>query len=979
MEQEDPSSLHREIKGLLQDYRKSLQNSTPWDRELEFQRNNIRRRMVHLIFTFPHSPQAQHVETPLWLDTSHALINLYRQRMSVLDKASSANPAGAARPHAVELRKLLNKFRSFLSAEESFWNGFVLKIVRTYGLEEAKPALLALNITSPDPVNPQADISQGAPHSSPSHPTPSSYKQPSEALTPEQRAKKLELVHKVLICLGDLARYREQYNENNGRPKAGKNFHNDDWVPKKNARGGRRGAPAAIAKARDYTRAAECYHQARLLLPDNGNPSNQLAVLAVWSSDSFSSVYHCYRALCVKKPFPTARENLEKPLKKALESSRQGEDVQQTPVEAFKESVILLHGLWHYKPSSSSIQKHAKKVISSWSSLISNRTLPSEIIVKTLILSLGALWCVRAFSPTLPLHNSAQNTRPTEKTKTSKDSEPLILMHILDLLRSLMEIGLVEVEEAHASENGAVPLENGDHHLALAQRITAAFRRTLPALRISFKWVKSNLEYINRITDGLGPNHAVTETFWTIFSKFAQSLSKVFPLNHLPRRDIILEEDADMRGFLPLKRSMETVTNTLENEKGSQPGVHPNEEQLMRIGDLLVDANLTLQSQALPVSLADVFPVDQNLPSADLSNPLGSHTVQVHSEDPAEDESDLASHRPAAGDLEDEDRGLSTPGTPSNRQEFTEGDDDNFTVSSKTEDDPVNLAMRATLDSENGDDEDDDEDMVVYRPKVPTVSRSATQAPLVVGSNHSTQIPTYPVIAAQTKPSAQTHEIPTTPPAKPVTAQDLLARAMLGGFSPSSNSSTPGITPSTSSNPQNHGSPSRIGGQRSSSLTRQATSTVQQPMLFGGSGSVWTPGPSVSPISPNSGPILPTTHPYAVPQQHIAHGFQPWPTRPQDMGVGLTGMNGQISRLDGASSPPGTSYQVLTAPLSPHLPAHGSFNPAVGSGLRPSGYGDPTPLTSYNDEIQSSQYPVQHQQYAFHGPFSSTPAHRAWG
>lgn len=161
------------------------------------------------------------------------------------------------------MRKLQTKFRSFLASEESWWAGFALRLVREYGLHEAKPALLALNITSPDPSNPAADVSRLAISS------------PADILAQEsmpagQREKKLLLLHKVLICLGDLARYKEQYNENGNRPKAGQNGHTDDWKPRRGRGGKKNTNDSREPKPRDYTRAVECYQQARLLIPDNG-------------------------------------------------------------------------------------------------------------------------------------------------------------------------------------------------------------------------------------------------------------------------------------------------------------------------------------------------------------------------------------------------------------------------------------------------------------------------------------------------------------------------------------------------------------------------------------------------------------------------------------------------------------------------------------------------------------------------------------
>ena len=71
----------------------------------------------------------------------------------------------------------------------------------------------------------------------------------------------------------------------------------------------------------------------------------------------------------------------------------------------------------------------------------------------------------------------------------------------------------------------------------------------------------------------------------------------------------------------------------------------------------------------------------------------------IENSDDDESDNDTNSDRPAAGD---DDRDFSVaPGLH---------DDDNATASSQTEDDPVTLAMRATLDS----DYDDEEEQILY-------------------------------------------------------------------------------------------------------------------------------------------------------------------------------------------------------------------------------------------------------------------------
>ncbi|XP_019425260.1 PREDICTED: protein SMG7L-like isoform X2 [Lupinus angustifolius] len=87
------------------------------------------------------------------------------------------------------------------------------------------------------------------------------------------------LCHRCLICIGDLARYKQQ-------------CENPD------------------AQNHSWSVAATHYLEATRIWPDSGNPQNQLAVLATYISDEILALYHCVRSLAVKEPFPDAWKNL---------------------------------------------------------------------------------------------------------------------------------------------------------------------------------------------------------------------------------------------------------------------------------------------------------------------------------------------------------------------------------------------------------------------------------------------------------------------------------------------------------------------------------------------------------------------------------------------------------------------------------------------------------------------------------------------
>ena len=57
-------------------------------------------------------------------------------------------------------------------------------------------------------------------------------------------------------------------------------------------------------------------------MPSNGQPYNQLAILASGQSDMLSTVFFYLRAIYVKCPFPGSKTNLERTLDKVLKVSK---------------------------------------------------------------------------------------------------------------------------------------------------------------------------------------------------------------------------------------------------------------------------------------------------------------------------------------------------------------------------------------------------------------------------------------------------------------------------------------------------------------------------------------------------------------------------------------------------------------------------------------------------------------------------------
>jgi protein SMG7 len=226
------------------------------------------------------------------------------------------------------------------------------------------------------------------------------------------------------------------------------------------------------------------------------------------------------------------------------------------------------------------LPKHDENVVKEFSELVSDRALSIDTVTKVVIAAQGALWKQRKAST------------------TNVTMESRIASHLLALHRVLLQSGITELDEA-------TKIVEED----LAMRITATFRRTLPALRIASKWLRVNLKYVLGGTrrNPKDPVHSIVisdiSVFWEVYTSFATRVVLVFPPTSLPALKGPLEEDVDTRGYLPLGGILvqDTPVDSEGEDTRTPEQVHPNEEQLMRIRDIGHDARLIAEISGTPM------------------------------------------------------------------------------------------------------------------------------------------------------------------------------------------------------------------------------------------------------------------------------------------------------------------------------------------------------------------------------------------
>lgn len=413
--------LTSEIETLTSRLKTQLANpkSVPWDRTIEKTSRQLRTSFVLLLFEHYTSPLAQSIDQ-VWMTTSYWLISAFRTMIADVEKKVAVATAGTGSggeayesryPQArrnepgyyrdggdnkrdretlsgpVELRKLLQRFQRFLTSEIGFYQSLIRKLVKRFDLlgrhvnsVELKGYLgmlgegLEMSDIDVDEPNDGFFPSSSSATAATTTGNNANDQPPREHdqrlitldfstlhLSREETHKKLSLVHKSLICLGDISRYKELYGPERERKRlervaaqgggGGGTGGGGEQMKRGGKRNGKAGPSAfgAAGRLKDneerFRRAKQYYMVAKGFMPDNGkrlflpcllawvlpplsdvisctlrfvgNPFNQLAVISVEVGDIFDAIYHYHRALACSTPFKSAGHNLRRSLDKA--------------------------------------------------------------------------------------------------------------------------------------------------------------------------------------------------------------------------------------------------------------------------------------------------------------------------------------------------------------------------------------------------------------------------------------------------------------------------------------------------------------------------------------------------------------------------------------------------------------------------------------------------------------------------------------
>nr|XP_046264049.1 protein SMG7 isoform X2 [Scatophagus argus] len=149
-----------------------------------------------------------------------------------------------------------------------------------------------------------------------------------------------------------------------------------------------------IARYRNQTSQAESYYRhAAQLVPSNGQPYNQLAILASSKGDHLTTIFYYCRSIAVKFPFPAASTNLQKALSKALES--RDEVKTKWSVSDFIRAFIKFHGHVYLSKSLDRLDGLREKLEEQFQRLILQKAFSSQQLVHITVINLFELHHLR--------------------------------------------------------------------------------------------------------------------------------------------------------------------------------------------------------------------------------------------------------------------------------------------------------------------------------------------------------------------------------------------------------------------------------------------------------------------------------------------------------------------------------------------------------------------------------------------------------
>ncbi|PKI82710.1 hypothetical protein MVES1_003998 [Malassezia vespertilionis] len=522
----------------------------PLAKQVRIARANVRAAYMTLLFACPYDAEAKHIDKRLWTDTTYKIIVALRASFLRSDKRTDSTNTAISATSGKKNERSQGEYRRFLREERTFWESFAVKIVHIFSLDEAYGALQKLGLLGTDAAR-EAQLAEACDAGVDAMYEPIARKRDAENW--EHRQHLFTVLQRVLTYCGDLYRYTEMVSH------TGKRGYHQKTKPIMHD-------------------AIRFYHEAHLLLPDHGHPSNQLAIVATSLGDAFGAVYQSYCATCVPHPSSNAQHNLSLtltayaaswehcPMRHEVQDAWRQASLVHTAAErlcmpvlgeklerpaAWFESLLHFHALTARHTHLDEAAVLGEVLLRNVLSLRGKNSLRAVDYLRVFVAAVAALVRIRSTGTlTAQADGMAQH-----------GSELVLVSHILGLLTALLAVAREEIGE---SKPGCKPGTG------------PTLQRTLPTLRLGAKWVYKHADYLQALAhraatmaNATGVEHNVlrmaciaelyqskTITFYASYADYLNQLKRTFVgLPVLPHEKqagkALVAEDAELMALLP--------------------------------------------------------------------------------------------------------------------------------------------------------------------------------------------------------------------------------------------------------------------------------------------------------------------------------------------------------------------------------------------------------------------------------------------
>nr|XP_018668909.1 protein SMG7 [Ciona intestinalis] len=281
-----------------------------------------------------------------------------------------------------------------------------------------------------------------------------------------------------------------------------------------------------IARYRNQSGQAESYYRhAAQLVPSNGQPYNQLAILASASGDVLSTAFYYCRSLAVKCPFPGSGTNLRRQLSKILG----GDEPRHAKISTSELIKFLLkfHACIYLHKNESELSVMVDRLSGYLHAHLRAGSLSRQQISHMIFLNLFSL---HHLSPDGVDASGNPVVSPGGENDNVDEMKPNIRWNAMLMLAMQMLHGLLSCIPVHTDDPG-----DFEHP-------------GLPAVKLTLDWLVSNASVFQQ------QEVSNKSRVWHQLAKILNALGSQDKANDMEGRP--LPEDYEVRGFIGLKQAL---------------------------------------------------------------------------------------------------------------------------------------------------------------------------------------------------------------------------------------------------------------------------------------------------------------------------------------------------------------------------------------------------------------------------------------